>query len=205
MINFKSRKNIIIIVVTVVVLIGIGIGVYLLIPKQAAPAQQQVTLEQTPNYSACTIISIDDIKATEYANLVTNVQAGVREGSNAPNGTIADGCEFTLTTAKSSDNSLTVKAYDYTATVDGQDKESVDDSWSEVGSSNPKAYFGRAIENGTTVYKLRVIPGGKNVLFELRQPTEAIAIDEPSALDFLVGLAVKADFSVLETETDPQS
>jgi len=96
---------------------------------------------------------------------------------------------------------LSVQAYPYTATADGVSKEAVDASWSEIAASNPKAYFGKDIDGDTVVYKLRVIPGGKNVMFELRQPLNSAAIDEPSALDFLVGLAAKADYSVIDVPT----
>jgi hypothetical protein len=91
--------------------------------------------------------------------------------------------------------------YPYTATVNGDNHESLNASWSEVATSDPKAYFGQDLDGDTIVYKLRVIPGGKNVLFELRQPLEEAAFDEPSALDFLVGLAAKADLSVIDLPT----
>ncbi len=179
------------------------IVLYILTPKAIPPvAQGPVSLTKTPQYNACQVITVADIQNTFYGNLVTEVKPGIRIGTNAPNGTIADGCGFGLRTAKSVNNTLAVEVYPYTVTTDGSDKETADNSWAEVASSNPKAYFAKATEGDTTIYKLRVIPGGKNVMFELRQPTNAIAIDQPSALDFLVGIATKANFNVINSTSD---
>jgi hypothetical protein len=199
----KSRLKVVLIGTSVfVAAMAAVIILYILTPKAIPPVTQgSVSLTKTPQYNACQVISIADIQNTFYGNLVTEIKPGIRIGTNAPNGTIADGCGFGLRTAKSVNNTLAVEVYPYTATVDGNDKETADNTWAEVASSNPKAYFAKATEGDTTIYKLRVIPGGKNVMFELRQPTNAIAIDQPSALDFLVGIATKANFSVINASS----
>jgi len=186
------------------ILIGIfiltaAVGLYFVTPKATpAPPATAINLTETPDYNTCSIITNDDIKNSFNGDLITGISTGLRAGVKAANDTIADSCGYNLTTTKSLNNSLSVQAYPYTAVVDGKNKESVNASWREVAASNPKAYFSKDMEGDTVIYKLRVIPGGKNVMFELRQPMHDIAIDEPSALDFLVGIAAKADFSVIE-------
>jgi len=202
--TIKTRiKPFVMPVVVVILVIGVAVGLYLITPK-ATPAlpSTDVRLTDTPDYNTCSITTTKDIKNTFYSEAVTGISPGLRAGVKAPNDTIADSCRFGLTTAKSLNNSLSVQVYPYTAIVNGDDKETVDPSWSEVAASNPKAYFGKDIEGEAIIYKLRVIPGGKNVMFELRQPMNSVAIDEPSALDFLVGIATKADLSVIEPTTD---
>lgn len=196
-------KSSLIVKLAIALLVAIAaIGLYIVTPK-AAPAlpKSEVSLTQAPDFNACNVIKIDDIKNTFYGDLITSTSQGVRAGVNASNGTIGDSCGFSLATDKSANNSLAVQVYPYTATVNGDNHESLNASWSEVATSDPKAYFGQDLDGDTIVYKLRVIPGGKNVLFELRQPLEEAAFDEPSALDFLVGLAAKADLSVIDLPT----
>ena len=174
-------------------------GLYFMTPKATpAPPTTKISLTQTPDFNTCNVIKADNIKATVYGDLITDISQGVRVGVNTPNDTIGDSCGFSLTTAQSSNNSLSVQVYPYTATVDGVNKEAVGDTWSEVAASNPKAYFNKSTNGDTIIYKLRVIPGGKNVMFELKQPKDAAAIDETSALDFLVDLATKADLTVID-------
>ncbi|MDB5163098.1 MAG: hypothetical protein JWN28_706 [Candidatus Saccharibacteria bacterium] len=186
-------------IVVLLIILATVAGLYFITPKAAPPPPvSKISLTQTPDYNACQIISTEAIKTTYFADLVTGISEGVRAGMNAPNGTIADSCGFGFTTAKSLDNNLFVEVYPYTATINGANKEMVDASWSEVATSNPKAYFGKDIDGDTIIYKLRVIPGGKNVMFEIRQPLLERAIDEPSALDFLVGLAAKAKYDVVD-------
>ena len=198
----KARmKSFVKVIIVVAIVAAVAVGLYFATPKAVpAPPKTEVSLTEAPDYNACNVIKIDTIKNTFYANLITGISQGVRAGVKAPNDTIADSCGFGLTTEKSLNNSLSVQVYPYTATVSGASKEAADASWSEVAGSKPIAYFGKDVNDQTIIYKLRVIPGGKNVMFELRQPIDAAAIDEPSALDFLVGLAAKADFSVIDLQ-----
>lgn len=198
----KARtKSVVKVLIVISILAVVAAGLYMATPKATpAPPKTEISLTQTPDYNACNVIAVDDIKSTFYADLIVDISQGVRAGVNAPNDTIADSCAFSLTTKKSLNNSLSVQVYPYTAIVDGDNKEAVDASWSEVAASQPKAYFGKDVDDKSVIYKLRVIPGGKNVMFELRQPLEVAAIDEPSALDFLVGLASKADFTVIDLQ-----
>jgi hypothetical protein len=202
----KSRiKSVFIKVVILLIVVMVAVGLYYITPKAApAPPKTNISLTDTPDFNACKLVSTEAIKTTFFAELITGISEGVRAGVKAPNETIADSCGFGLTTAKSLNNSLSVQVYPYTAIVNGVNKESVDASWSEVATSNPKAYFGKDIIDETIIYKLRVIPGGKNVMFELRQPLMERAIDEPSALDFLVGIAAKAQYEAIDPPTTEQ-
>jgi hypothetical protein len=195
----KSRLKRFLIVVLVGVIAGaLAVTLYILTPKAApAPPKSEVSLTLTPDFNACKVISADAIKNTSHADLLTGISDGLRAGMHAPNGTIADTCGYTLVTKKAKNNTLAVEVYQYTATVNGDDKETADASWAQVANSNPTAYFGKDLDGDSIVYKLRVIPGGKNVMFELRQPSNAVTIDEPSALDFLTGIAAKANFEVI--------
>lgn len=171
-------------------------------PAIPSPAQRAgVQLIDTPEYNACDVSSVDSIKAAGQENEIATVKTGLRYGDYAPNNTIADGCSFELSTKKTSNLFLTVQAYDYTATIDGKDKESVDDSWRAVEASNPIAYFKQNTVGETTFYTLRAIPGGKNVIFELQQPAEDKTFDEKTALQFLKTISSKADFNVIDVES----
>ena len=196
----KSRiRSTIATLIIVLVAIAGAVGLYMVTPKATpAPPKTDVSLTDTPDFNTCNIITTDIIEQSFNGEFITGISQGVRAGIKAPNDTVADSCGYGLTTSKSTSNSLSVQVYPYTATVSGKDKETVGSTWSEVASSSPKAYFVKDIENDTVIYKLRVIPGGKNVLFELRQPLKEAAFDEPSALDFLVGIAAKADLLVIE-------
>ena len=196
----KSRRQSTIasLIIVVVAILG-AIGLYMVTPKATpAPPKTDINLTETPDFNTCNIITTDIIVNSFNGDLIGGMSPGVRAGVKAPNGTIADSCAYGISTAKSRNNSLSVQVYPYTATINGDDKETAGSSWSEVAASNPKSYFAKDIENDVVIYKLRVIPGGKNVLFELRQPLNDAAFDEPSALDFLVGIATKADLTVIE-------
>jgi len=194
----RRRSTIAKLIIIVIAILG-AIGLYIVTPKATpAPPKTAINLTETPDFNTCNIITTDIVKESFNDDFIIGISQGLRAGVQAPNGTTADSCGYGLTTAKSLNNSLSVQVYPYTATVNGEDKETVGSTWSEVAGSRPKAYFVKDIENDVVIYKLRVIPGGKNVLFELRQPLNDAAFDEPSALDFLVGIAAKADLSVIE-------
>ena len=194
----RRRSTVATLIIVVIAILG-AIGLYMVTPKATpAPPKTDVSLTETPDFNTCNIITTESIKGSFNGEFITGISQGLRAGMKAPNGTTADSCGYGLTTAKSLNNSLSVQVYPYTATVNGEDKETVGSTWSEVAASNPHSYFVKDIENDVVIYKLRAIPGGKNVLFELRQPLGDAAFDEPSALDFLVGIAAKADFSVIE-------
>jgi len=198
----RRRSTIATLIIVVIAILG-AIGLYMVTPKATpAPPKTEINLTETPDFNTCNIITTAIIKESFNGDFITGISQGLRAGVKAPNGTTADSCGYGLTTAKSLNNSLSVQVYPYTATVNGDDKETVGSSWSEVAASSPKAYFVKDIENDIVIYKLRVIPGGKNVLFELRQPLADAAFDEPSALDFLVGIAAKADLAVIEPVED---
>jgi hypothetical protein len=194
----RRRSTIATLIIVVIAILG-AIGLYMVTPKATPPPPKtDVSLTDTPDFNTCNIITTDIIKSSFNGDFITGTSQGLRAGVKAPNGTTADSCGYGLTTAKALNNSLSVQVYPYTAAMNGDDKETVGSTWSEVAASNPKAYFVKDIDNDTVIYKLRVIPGGKNVLFELRQPIGDAAFHEPSALDFLVGIAAKADLSVIE-------
>jgi len=193
------NKSFILKIVLIFVLIAAAFGLYYVTPKATpTPPKTEISLTQTPDFNACNVIKIDDIKSSFNGDLITSISDGVRVGVKAPNDTTADSCGFNITTEQSPNNSLSVQVYPYTATTDGTNKEAVSASWSQVAESDPIAYFGKDMDGDAVVYKLRIIPGGKNVMIELRQPLNAKAMDEPTALDFLVGLATKADLSVID-------
>lgn len=198
MAKMNAFKKFLIIIGVLVAAVAIAVVLYMLTPKASpAPPKTDVSLTVTPYFNSCKVISTDSIKNTTHGALLTGVSDGLRTGTHAPNGTIADSCGYTLTTKKSKDNTLSVDVYPYTATVNGDDKETVDASWSQVSNSNLPAYFGSTIDGNSVIYSLRVIPGGKNIMFALRQPVNAATFDQSDALDFLTGIAAKADFSVV--------
>ena len=170
-------------------------------PALPSPAQRaDVQLIDTPEYNASEVVTVDAVKSAGEAKKVTSVEAGYRFGDHAPNETIADGCSYQLSTAETSNVYFSTQVYDYTATTNGKDTEAVDDSWQEVSGSNPIAYYKESIQNDEKVFTLRVIPGGKNIIFELRQPKDDTTFDEKSAVQFLVNISKKADFGVADIE-----
>ena len=182
--------------------IAVAIGLFALYsvtPKATPPAPTgQVSLTQTPDYNACNIIAAGNIQKSFNGELITSIGDSARAGVKAANGTTADSCGYQLTTAQSTENSLSVQVSEYLPITNGDNKEANTSTWSEVSGSNPKAYFHKDVEGETIIYSLRVIPGGKNVVFELKQPLSNRALDEPVALDFLVGLAAKANYKAVE-------
>ena len=196
--NLKALGSV---ALVIVVTFAVAAGLYFITPKAApAPPKTDISLTETPDFNACNVIKTEDITNNDF---ITDISQPARVGIKAPNDTIADSCAFTLTTEKSDSNSFSVQVYPYTAVIDGQNKEAVEASWTKVATSNPQAYFGKATDGDEIVYTLRVIPGGKNVLFELRQPSSDAAIDEPGAKEFLVELAANADLSVIDLPLEP--
>ena len=173
-------------------------------PEVPSPAKSaEIQLIDTPEYNACEVTTVDVVKSA--GDNLTAVEPGFRFGDYAPNDTIADGCSYTISTAKTSNVFLSIQVYDYTETTNSEDIEVVDDTWQEVTGSNPIAYFKQSTQNDTTIFSLRVIPGGKNVVFELRQPTSDAIFDEKTALKFLTNVSSKADFNVIDVESSAKA
>jgi hypothetical protein len=204
MIKKKSNKKTkILFVMAAIVLLDIAaIGLYFITPK-AVPsiAPSTISLTETPDYNICNLIQRNDIESAMFSEKIVTLGQPVRSGIQSPNGTIADSCAFRVATEESNENSLYIYAYSYLAIENGENKEEVDASWSQVAGSNPVAYFGTELKDNTVFYKLRVLPGGKNVVYELRQPKGESSFNEDDALNFLVSIATKATYSVLEPVT----
>lgn len=208
MAKIMKKRTIIAIValVVLVALIGCLTTWYIFVQsnKPQPVTTSPVSLDQTPEYGACEIITSDMMRNSANGDRITSIVEGVRIGQTAPNETTAEGCSFAFASDKSNQNTLTVSVYPYTATTDGSVSEIAGSTWSEVMNSSPMAYFGRGtIDDGkTTVYTLRELPGSKNVLYTLKQPTDKLTYNEADALDFLVGIATKANTDVV-TENTP--
>jgi len=202
----KKRTALAIIgLVVLVALIGVLTTgyIYLQSSKPKPVTTSPVSLDKTPNYGACSIITTDTMKQSANGSRITSIVEGVRIGEEAANGTTAESCSFAFASAASNQNTLTVAVYPYTSAADGTNTEVMSGSWAEVASSNPPAYFSKstADEGNTTVYYVRVLPGAQNVLFTLKQPAGKETFDQVDALDFLVGIAAKATLQDLKTAT----
>ncbi len=198
----KKKIGILVIIIAAAAFVVAAAVFYAFMQQAQKPATltaSEISLDQTPEYGACQLVTSNTIKETFYGDRITQLIEGVRVGQTAINDTIAEGCAYSFSTAKSNSNTLTASIYPYTVTSDGVDKETVALGWQEVSASRPMSYFGTGKENNgdTTVYMLRVIPGNQNVLFALRQPTNAATYDAPDALEFLVGIASKANLDVV--------
>jgi|GEM_PF-3113619 len=151
----------------------------------------ELSLDQVPEYGACNLVTRDTIKNTFNGDRIIQLNEGVRIGEMAVNDTIAEGCRYAFSTADSNNNSLTVYVYDYTSVSNGVDKEAVGDEWSEVGGSDPIAYFNQTEKDGVTISSYRILPGSKNILVTLRQPSNAATYTQDEAFDFIGGIASK--------------
>lgn len=202
--QFRKQRGIsIVIIIALVAIIG---GISYLIwhnnnQKPQAP-EATVSVEQAPHYGACELTTTNTIKDSFEADRIITIKEGVRVGEKQLNNTIGEGCMFSFSTKQSNANSLTASVYDYLVGDENSTTEVVGKDWSEVGGSSPIAYFGEATENNgqTTVYMYRILPGSKNILLALRQPTAAPTFNRDDAFNFLGGIAASVNLSVLDTK-----
>lgn len=176
--------------------------------KPAPVTPSGISLADTPAYGACELVTTNTIKETFGGDKILTITEGVRTGQEAPNGTIAEGCTYTFSTRGTNANSFTVAVYDYEAEGDGSASELTGDNWAEVGGATPVAYFNLSSEDqgAITAYKYRILPGSKNVMLTLRQPTRSITYNRDEALDFLGGIAAKLNLTAIDKKTnDPNA
>jgi hypothetical protein len=172
------------------------------------PADNAIAIDKAPQYGACELTTTNTIKKSFEADRIITISEGVRIGEKQLNNTIGEGCMFSFSTKESNANSLTASVYDYlVGDENGGGVEIVGENWSEVGGSNPIAYFGEATENDgqTTVYMYRILPGSKNILLALRQPSNAITFDREDAFNFIGGIAASLNLSVVNEKINGDS
>lgn len=200
----NRHKLIAAVLLTMALLIAAATGAWYLYMQQkttpTATIESQVAEDSTPSLGACELITTADIRASFKGGSIQKINEGVRTGSTASNEETSENCVFAFSTAKSTNNTLSVSVYPYTSTPENETSpERGDAKWSEISASNPMAYFGRgkADNDKTTLYKVRSVPGNYNVLLTLSQPSDAIVFDEPDSLNFLVGIVTKVKYEVL--------
>lgn len=202
----KQNSIIIVIIVALIAIIG-AISYLIWHNNNQKPVQVEtaVNVEEAPHYGACELTTTNTIKKSFEADRIIALNEGVRIGEKQLNNTIGEGCMFSFSTKESNANSLTASVYDYlVGDENGGGVELVGEDWAEVGGSSPIAYFGEATENEgqTTVYMYRILPGSKNILLALRQPTNAITFNREDAFNFLGVIASSANLSVVDTKVN---
>jgi hypothetical protein len=203
----KKLKLIMPIVLVVVIALG-GVIAYIvgqnMANKPVPSTNSGISLEETPAYGACELVTTNTIKETFGGDKIISINEGVRVGEDAPNGTVGEGCSFSFSTQGSNSNSLTASVYDYTASSDGDTKEVAGADWAEVGGATPVAYFGQTTENqgAVTVYMYRVLPGNKNIMLTLRQLTDKTTYNRDDAFNFLGGIAATLNLSAVQNKTN---
>ncbi len=200
----KQNSIIIVIIVALIAIIG-AISYLIWHNNNQKPIQVETTVsvEEAPHYGACELTTTNTIKKSFEADRIIALNEGVRIGEKQLNNTIGEGCMFSFSTKESNANSLTASVYDYlVGDENGGGVELVGEDWAEVGGSSPIAYFGEATENEgqTTVYMYRILPGSKNILLALRQPTNAITFNREDAFNFLGVIASSVNLSVVDTK-----
>lgn len=204
----KQNSIIIAIIIALVAIIG-GISYIIWHNNNQAPQTPDTTvsIEQAPQYGACELTTTNTIKNSFEADRIIAIKEGVRIGEKQLNNTIGEGCLFSFSTKESNANSLTASVYDYLVGDESGGVETVSKDWAEVGGSNPIAYFGEATENNgqITVYMYRVLPGSKNILLALRQPTNALTFNRDDAFNFLGGIAASLNISVIDNKSNSGS
>lgn len=206
----KKLKLIVPIILLVVVALG-GVVAYIvgqnMANKPTPSTNSGISLEETPAYGACELVTTNTIKETYGGDKIIGINEGVRVGEDAPNGTIGEGCSFAFSTQGSNSNSLTASVYDYTASSDGDTKEVAGADWAEVGGATPVAYFGQTTENqgAVTVYMYRILPGNKNVMLSLRQLTDKLTYNRDDAFNFLGGIAAKLNLTAIQHKTNSEN
>lgn len=175
-------------------------------PKEVANAPREVSLEETPEYGACQLVTKAVIKEAPEAGRITVLEEGERIGQTAMNGTSAESCQYTFTTPVASGNSLTTSIYPYTTGSEGESNEIYGAQWAEVFGSKSVAYFasGEEKDGKTTVYHYRLVPGSQNVLFSLRQPADAITFDKAEALRMLMYVADNSNSNIVQNNAQSQ-
>ena len=175
-------------------------------PKQVADTPGEVSIEETPQYGACQLITSTVIKDAPEASRITSLEEGKRIGHTAMNGTVAESCEYTFTTQVSAENSLTTSISPYTPATEGEDNEVYGAQWAEVFDAKSVAYFasGEEKDGKITVYHYRLVPGSQNVLFSLRQPADATTYDKAEALRFLMYVADNSNSKIVQNNAQSQ-
>ena len=209
----RNRRTIISVsLLTAALVLAVSTGAWYFYTQQknapSASIVSSVIENKIPSLGACELITTANIRASYMGTSIIKINEGIRTGSSADNDETSEDCVFAFSTAKSTNNTLTVSVYPYTSTSEGEtSKELVSQDWAEIGTSNPIAYFGQAKEDAdkTTLYMVRSLPGSYNVLLTLRQPSDAIVFDQPNSLNFLVGIVTKVNYDVLTRSSEKAS
>ncbi|MGH7218171.1 MAG: hypothetical protein ACREGE_01875 [Candidatus Microsaccharimonas sp.] len=202
--SHKLNSTIIIVIIVALVAIIGGIS-YLIWHNNQTPEviDTTVSVEQAPHYGACELTTTNTIKESLEADRIITIQEGERIGEKQLNGTTGEGCMFKFSTKESNANTLTTSVYDYmVGDENGGKVEIVGEDWSEVAGSSPVAYFGEATENNgqTKVFMYRVLPGSKNILIALRQPSNALTYNRDAAFNFIGGIAASLNLSAVDAK-----
>lgn len=165
-----------------------------------------ISEEDTPSYGACQVVTTNALKEADIKGSIQTLLEAVKRGETAPNGTVAESCIFAFSTARSNQNSLAISIYPYLPISNIASSEAVNSDWSEMTGLEYTAYFRTSHEDDgkTTVYTLRLLPGARNLLFVLKQPTLKLTYTPNEAKALLRSVAELSDLSVV-MENKPSS
>jgi hypothetical protein len=206
-----TKKAIIISIVSVVV-VALGVFGVLFFIKGGFDSDNQVitppkpgdsvSLDQTPTYKSCELFSMAAIQEG-LGSGAQSIKPGERSGVVALNYEVADRCSFSFATSASEDNTLDVMTYLYSTDVSHSQAEIYDDSWRNISKTavpaytlSYPAYFKKITSGDTTAFVLQVIGGAKNYRLAIEQPSGNLTLNETTALNALISLANKANYSV---------
>ena len=167
-------------------------------PTPAAPPETQtpdkvVTSPPDPTKDTCTIVDAETIRS-QLGETTTDTQKRV---TTAANGEPADGCYYTFSTEKSTNNTFSVQRYLYKPGVgDTEAEQTVSLDWYNIDKTLYPTYF---IDNekeatDTRTFTMRVINGPSNYLFIINQPADAATFTMQSAIDTLRTIANEAKY-----------
>lgn len=214
--NTISRRKIILISIIAVIVIaalsfGTIYGIRMLTAPKPAPAKtttlsgDSVAIDKTPSFKTCQLVDKATIQKG-FGDQMSEITDGTRAGVIASSGAIAEDCEYDFTTAKTTDNSLSIQTYTYTTTAEGEkSKEQMDASWIQLTYAKQPSYFhtDTSSDGNYTIDTLRVITGPKNYLFVVRQPKDKVTFTDLEVRAILVQISSNANYSV--SNDDPNA
>lgn len=197
------------IAIAIVALVATAVVAYLFITQKQdeTAVESEIALSETPNLGACSLVSPEEIKNLERVDGgIKTISEGTRIGIKTPEGTVADACRYTFTTSMSSDNTLTIAAYNAPVQTENTPPASTGYSWSEAAGTSPQIYFAEKKDDDEkeVTYFARQPLGGVVLLVSMTEPADAAVFPKGAGMWILADIAQTADTAALNEKNDAQ-
>lgn len=169
---------------------------------------ESVALADTPDFKACSTVSIDALKAS-LGNDGSSLSEGQRQGIIGHNLQKADSCTYPFITG-GINSMLRIEVYPYAASDATSDSNTFDSTWRNITSAQyPEyttpypAYYKERTQAESTQFVLQIVTGARHYHFAISQPEGKATYDDEAALKVLIALAVKADYTLANDPNAP--